>query len=226
MKVNYPEDIIVPAEKPEIITPYLAAYREAWLARFTKSAAAEDPFAAQYAAPAAPAVFAAPAAKAGRVKRCVIISIVFVLAALVLALAAISFFEVLPDYTTIFDGQNVKTLIDNVINIFKGVGNPEIMDYVIPIAFLASVVMAVVVLIISLVAVASKARLHIWIAALLMLLLGLASGVCFYIAQKPSDIIAFINPLENGKILFGYYITLGLQLIAFIFSCFSYRKVK
>lgn len=230
MKVEYPEDIIIPADRPEVITPYLEAYRSAWNTRFPKatfapvsSVVTESPFVAA----------AAPAACAKKYrKRAAMIAIAMVFALVAVAVAVLSYLALLGDfdkYTVIFSGTTVKNFVDTLMDGTTATAIKDIiLFYAVPVAFLAGILFALVTVIVGIAALASKKRVLVFVTALIALIFGLASGGVFFykeFSKAGFDLVKFINPLEDTGIVFGYCIALAAQLISFIFSCFCYKKL-
>ncbi|HOK82314.1 MAG TPA: hypothetical protein PLA09_06095 [Clostridia bacterium] len=233
---NYPDKIVV--SDKGVVTPYLKAYGSAFAERFgisedryydaapvapVEAAPAEEPV---YAAPVA-APKAAPAAKCGYKKCNIVIAIVLFLSLLIIAFAAISYIGIdsIKDYTTIYGGNALDVIIDDVIALFGADAQPEILDYIIPIALLASLVVAFCIFVSSIAGLASRNRIMLWIAALLMFLLTVASAVCYYFSLSEVEITDFIMP-GGDYLQIGFFVLLGLQLVTLIVSCFANSKVR
>lgn len=221
---NYPEKNIV--TDSGVVTPYLAAYGTARIERFSKIT--EDYlYAAPAAAPVAAPVYdyAAPKKACGYAKCPAIITIVLILALLVVAFAAISYIgiEAIKDYTTVYGAGTVETMVTDAINLFKD-GGTAVLDYIVPIAFLASIVVAFCIFISAIAGLASKNRILFWVAALVMVLLTIASAVCYYISLDKVGFVDFLTP-GGDYLQIGFFVVLGLQLITLIVSCFANKKI-
>lgn len=194
---NYPEKNIV-TEKG-VVTPYLHAYGKAFTERFNAN---EDVYfeAAPANYVAEPVVIVeskAPAAKkVCRYKKCpVAIVITFILSLLVLAVAAVSYIgiEAISKYTTIYGSGTIDTIVTNTINMFKD-GATDVLAYVVNIGLLAGIVVAFCIVISAIAALASRRRILLWVAALIMVLLTVASAVCYYLTLDGVDFVDFLTP--------------------------------
>ncbi|MFA5449081.1 MAG: hypothetical protein WC292_01385 [Clostridia bacterium] len=223
-KLEYVDDVVYEGELVNLSSPYVTAYYEAMEKRFGKRPVTSAPV--QAATPvAAPAV-----TKRYFKRRTVIISLILILSVLVIAFAAISALgkiDAIDDYVKVVHFDSVRDIGEDVVALFSK-DDVAIMEYVAPIAFLLSLVLAVVVLILAIVAFGAKKRIHIWIAALLALVLGLASGAAWVMLTKakPDAIVDFISPTVAEGLQYGYVIVVGLQLLTFIFSCFAYKRIR
>lgn len=223
---NYPEKNIV-TEKG-VVTPYLNAYGKAFTERFNAN---EDIFfeAAPANYVAAPVTFidSAPAAiKVCKYKKCpAAIVITLILSLLVLAVAAISYIgiEAISKYTTIYGSGTIDTIVTNTINMFKD-GATDVLAYVVNIGLLAGIVVAFCIVISAIAGLASRRRILFWVAALIMVLLTVASAVCYYLTLDGVDFVEFLKP-TGDYLQIGFFALLGLQVITLIVSCFANKKV-
>lgn len=222
---NYPDKNLV-TEKG-VVTPYLNAYGKAFTERFNAN---EDIFfdAAPASYVATPVVFAesAPAKKVCRYKKNpVAIVITLILSLLVLAAAAISYIgvEAISKYLTIYGTGTIDTIVTNTINMFKD-GATDVLAYVVNIGLLAGIVIAFCIVISAIAGLASKRRILFWVAALIMVLLTIASAVCYYLSLDGVSFADFLAP-TGDYLQIGFFAILGLQVLTLIVSCFANRKV-
>lgn len=228
---NYPEKNVV--TQNGVVTPYLNAYGKAFTERFSTdedfffeaSPANYSPIAGEAdPAPEYQPTYA-PAKTCGYKKCPVAIIIVLILSLLVIAFAAISYIgiDAISDYTTVYGVDSIDGMVQDTINLFKD-GGAKVLDYIVPIALLAGIVVAFCIFISAIAGLASKGRILFWIAALVMVVLTLASAVCYFISLDSVGFVDFVSP-GGDYLQIGFFILLGLQLLTLVVACFANKKV-
>jgi|AGTN01.3.fsa_nt_gi hypothetical protein len=219
------EDLVAPVQRPDVVTPYLDAFRNAWTARFQRPLFPEAP--AVIASPAAAFVapMAVPAARAKYKKNAAVLVFTLIFALLAVIVAAANY--VLDKLTFLGDYSSYVTAYTDTSVDLLGFGTPDFaaLSTLVPYVFAASAVLALVTAIVAIAALASKKRLLVWIAALLAFVFGLGVALVPMIDIGFGDLTGLITP--DGILLgIGFFILLGCELAAFILSCFGNKKAK
>lgn len=150
-----------------------------------------------------------------------------------IAVLAVGYFKILPEYTMIFAGADISNFVIKLIETdVSGFETASlIMFYATTCTPLLAVVLAVLDVILCIIGLATKGKVKaMGVISLLALVAWLACGVLIFfaagVAQDSESIINYINPMVNNGVVYGYYISALLLLIATItgFCCMSKKK--
>lgn len=205
---NYPKANLM--TKQEVVTPYKQAYRYAFTERFDH---VNEPNPPEYSlGDGIEAVGSkkrganVSASKCGYEKNSAVIVIVLVLSLLAVAFAALSYFELTFLESLPVLGGTIATVVDGAIE----------LDYA-SIALLASIVVAVTLVITAIIGLAVNGRILYWLAALVAVVLAAVAGVLVLVDAGFDDIL--------GTLGYGFIAIIGLELLALICACFANSKV-
>lgn len=167
-------------------------------------------------------------------KRWFAIILTLIATAAFIALAALSYFAVLKDFTYFFGGAGSKELFNVFFTDINGMEIGDIiMTFAVPGTACLAALLAIVTFIIAIVALCVKNKVNaMGILSVIALAAWIACGILMYfaagVATDSEAIIAYINPLAGSGVAWGYYIGAALLLIATIFGflCYGKKTVK
>ena len=214
-------------------SPYFQTYVSAWNKRFP----AEDVLLSTEikqpdygpvvpVATAASAVAAIPAAKCAR--RLFPLIMVFIFSLLTIAVAVIGIFKI----DAIAEYVALSGKYANVVDLFEcfnegGATLEGVFAYILPVALYLSLAVVLIVFIMSIVGFCKCGKVcgFGWLT-LVAFLLGVLAAVSLYLVLVAPEFSSFIDFGAADAIGYGFIGIVGLELLAFLFGLFAYKKTK